>query len=116
MDSLDAKTLADLVLSQKFISHVGTEENHLPVTKPLNLRNIPNPFQENTTLEFFLSEGGQVHLSVFNFVGVEILSLEKEWLDQGFHTISLDLGNLQKGLYIGYLTSGSFSGSVIMAK
>lgn len=116
MDSLDAKTLADLVLFQKFISHVGTEENNQPVTKLLNLRNFPNPFQETSTLEFFLSEGGQVHLSVFNVLGEKILSLEKEWLDQGFHTISLKLGNLQKGFYIGYLISGNFSGSVIMVK
>lgn len=116
MDSLEAKSLADLVINRKFISHVGIEDQKHPENKSLLLRSFPNPFQDKTTISFYLAERGPVRLMVFNVAGEKILSCDKGWMDAGLHSISIDTESFHRGMYIVNMVSGKFSGSVTILR
>lgn len=66
--------------------------------KDLLLRNYPNPFLRNTTIEFE-SPGGHVRLSIFNAMGSELQVLVNKRLDSGIHQIAFDGSQLPAGNY-----------------
>jgi hypothetical protein len=116
IDSLEAKNLAELIVKQKFISHVGTEERQASLKKSLVIRSFPNPFQDKVSLEVNLPQRDHVSLTVFDILGNEIRSLSKALMGPGLHTISLDLSGCPKGVYTCRLVSGKLMGSGIIIK
>jgi|WetSurMetagenome_2_1015567.scaffolds.fasta_scaffold142188_1 hypothetical protein len=71
-------------------------------------QNYPNPFNPKTTLRFSLPESGNVKLTLFNSIGQEIKTIVKEYKESGMHTINFDASELNSGMYIYKLESGSF--------
>ena len=54
-------------------------------------QNYPNPFNPSTTIEYKLSERGQVNLTIYNAVGQQVRALlQNENQMQGTHTIRWD--------------------------
>ncbi len=56
-------------------------------SKNITLKFYPNPFEKNTTFEFYLQNKSYVELSVFNFQGKKIKNLIEKTLNSGNHTI-----------------------------
>jgi len=116
IDTLDARNLATLVVSRKFISHTGVADDPPSGSKSLFLQSVPNPVQNKAMLHFYLPRRNQVHLSVYSAQGREILSADKGWHEAGPRALFLDLSGFQRGSYIAHLTSGNLSGSVVLIK
>ena len=72
-------------------------------------QNYPNPFNPTTTIKFSLPEAGNVKLILFNILGQEVKTLVNESKESGVHTINFDASELNSGIYIYKLESGSFT-------
>jgi len=71
-------------------------------------QNYPNPFNPTTTIRFNLPETGNAKLTLYNVLGQEIRTLINEYKESGVYTINLDASELNSGMYIYKLESGSF--------
>ncbi|HEX9252089.1 MAG TPA: T9SS type A sorting domain-containing protein, partial [Ignavibacteriaceae bacterium] len=71
-------------------------------------QNYPNPFNPITKIRFNLPEAGNVKLTLFNILGQELKTLVNEFKESGVYTINFDASNLNSGMYIYKLESGSF--------
>ena len=72
-------------------------------------QNYPNPFNPTTTIGFNLQEAGIVKLTLFNILGQELRTLVNEYKESGVHTINFDASDLNSGMYIYKIESGSFT-------
>ena len=71
-------------------------------------QNYPNPFNPKTTIRFSLPESGNIRLTLFNPIGQEVKTIVNEYKESGTHTINFDGSELNSGMYIYKLESGSF--------
>ena len=71
--------------------------------QPIRLEVYPNPAKSEVTLKFSAPGETDSRISVYNFLGKEVYSLEKKNLEEGIQTISLNLDSLPMGMYIGKL-------------
>ena len=71
-------------------------------------QNFPNPFNPSTLIKFNLPEAGMVKLSVYNILGQEIRTLVDEYKESGAYQYKFDAGDLNSGIYIYKIESGSF--------
>ena len=72
-------------------------------------QNYPNPFNPTTTIKFSLPEAANVKLTLFNILGQEVKTLVNESKESGVHTINFNASELNSGIYIYKLESGSFT-------
>ena len=72
-------------------------------------QNYPNPFNPTTTIQFQLPQAGLVKLTLYNLLGQEIKTLVNETKEAGTHTINFDASELNSGVYIYKIESGSFT-------
>ncbi len=89
---------------------VGIDEKHADEVTPQEikiLQNFPNPFKENTTIEFFLPKSADVEFSVYNVLGKKLLNLTDQASTSGWNTIEFDAGNLTSGVYLYELKTGN---------
>ena len=63
------------------------------------IRNYPNPFNPETTIEFQIPESGQVRLIIYNASGQEIAILVDGLMEAGTHQIHWQARNLPSGMY-----------------
>ena len=90
--------------------HGTPGEANDPIRLPAGeaMSSYPNPFNEATTISFFLFEGALCSLTIFDIRGAQIIKLLDEWRPSGFHQVIWD-GNNQKnnrvasGVYIAHL-------------
>ncbi len=71
-------------------------------------QNYPNPFNPTTRIEYELPVAGEVTLTVFNMLGMEVMQLDRGMKRAGVHHVSLDGSHLPSGIYFYQLRSGSF--------
>lgn len=71
-------------------------------------QNYPNPFNPTTTIQYILPQTGMVRLTLYNVLGEEIRTLVNEIKDAGTHTVNINADNLNSGIYIYRIESGSF--------
>ena len=67
-------------------------------------QNYPNPFSNNTTIEYTISESANVNLSVFDITGKLIQNVVSQKQMEG--TYKVNVSGLQKGLYFYQLKAG----------
>lgn len=79
------------------------------------VRNVPNPFNSRTNIEFQLAKAGTVKVRVFNLVGEEL------WVTQvqgkaGMNRVPFESGSLQEGVYLYKVESGkeNFTGRMAL--
>jgi len=92
------------------------------IDQPLSFgleQNYPNPFNPSTTINFSLSEAGQVRLSVFDVTGREVAILENgTFKTAGSYSVSFDASQLSSGMYFYQLktTAGVITRKMMLVK
>ncbi len=90
----------------------GTGLNvHVPaMDQPVNSRlfkNYPNPFSDQTTIKYFLSNPGDVLLQIFDDSNRLVTVLQNGWQEAGSHHVIFYAVDLPAGLYFCRLQTGS---------
>jgi Secretion system C-terminal sorting domain len=78
-------------------------------------QNYPNPFNPITTIYFYTPIKDFVELKVYNLNGVEIKTLIKEELENGYHKIDFDGSNLSSGVYFCKIHTNNFNKTIKMS-
>jgi hypothetical protein len=74
-------------------------------------QNYPNPFNPTTVIKYSIPNEGIVVLSIFNMLGQKVSVLVNENKSPGTYEATWDASKFSSGVYIYYLTSGSYSNS-----
>ena len=83
-----------------------TTPEKAPVKLTTTLTSYPNPFDENSTVSFFLEKPAEVLLAVYDINGKQVAILKRGRLDAGQYNTSLAASHLPKGIYTLKLTYG----------
>lgn len=70
-----------------------------PIGEQVTLAVFPNPFANQTTIQFELPESAVTSLRLFNLQGQLVTELDNGLLGAGFHQRQLDATNLPDGVY-----------------
>jgi len=65
---------------------------------------FPNPAADLTNIRFALNANADVALTMVDMLGKVVYATESNSYDAGNHTISVDVSNLEKGMYLSTLT------------
>lgn len=68
---------------------------------------MPNPFNNDTKLKFYLAKGSNVTYEVYDNVGRKVLSKTEGYKPQGLNTLTLDGSAMAKGVYFIRLQAGN---------
>ncbi|MFA5814181.1 MAG: T9SS type A sorting domain-containing protein [Bacteroidales bacterium] len=71
-------------------------------------QNYPNPFSQSTQINFELVAGSDVAFEVTDITGRKVMELNKGIMPAGKHSISLETGNLEAGIYFYTMRAGDF--------
>lgn len=69
----------------------------------------PNPFSDQTTIDYSLSSGAEVNISVYNSMGQEVTTLVNGFRTTGSHSVVWDASDAPVGLYTLVLKAGGIS-------
>jgi hypothetical protein len=76
--------------------------------------NYPNPFSDNTTIDFFLAEDSHVAIEIFNYSGKKVETLINRKMNAGNYSIPWNASGKPKGIYYVSMKTGSYSGVVTL--
>ncbi len=68
--------------------------------------NFPNPFSDETTLQYLLSTSSDVQIFVYDLLGQRLISMEMGMQEAGLHNAILRIEGLASGAYIYVLVAG----------
>ena len=76
------------------------------------LRNYPNPFNPETTIEYIIPKAGQISIVLFNTIGQQVRTIVDEFKTSGTYQVIWDGRNDQgekvnSGVYFYLMRSGS---------
>lgn len=87
-------------LSPEVITSVETEKNlNESFEHKINLKNYPNPFNDQTTVTFELTESKRVDLSLYNILGENVMKVERFSGKKGINNIQIDTSSFPSGIY-----------------
>ncbi len=93
------KVIPDAVISIDVLEFSPIGINDHALVKQLTLNNQPNPFDNNTRINYSLPFDGKVTLEICSILGGEIKTLVNEVQMQGNHTLMFDASGLIPGIY-----------------
>ncbi|MBX2821035.1 MAG: T9SS type A sorting domain-containing protein [Rhodothermaceae bacterium] len=70
--------------------------------------NYPNPFSDETTIQYVLPEASDVRLTVYDILGREVKRLIQDYQVSGSYAYSFDGNGLANGVYVYVLQAGQF--------
>ncbi len=91
---------------------VGIEDKAVQSDK-FRVQSFPNPFSDHTTIKFYLPEDSGIELKLFDLTGREVRSVVSGHWEKGEHTVILERGEFDNGIYI---LRGNAGEQVIMQK
>ena len=95
------------------------ESNELEANSSTSVKVYPNPFNDQTTIEFVVSTTGRVYLDIYDLAGVKVAALFENVAVKGsVHKVNFDSANLSGGMFFYVLnTSGeSHTGKMVLIK
>lgn len=76
----------------------------------------PNPFSEETTLEYVLNQEGHVTLVIYDLLGREVKKLIDKWQAPGAYLVNLPAEELAIGYYVTKLQQGDLQFSKVLIR
>lgn len=100
-----------------FKAWIGVVNSVNPDVAGLSLRAYPNPFVEQTTIEFVLPHGGRVEHALLNMTG-QLIRQQKDETEQssGMHQSQLNGSDLPAGTYLYRIQVGKESRTIQLLK
>lgn len=86
--------------------NIAGEPAPLPPTVQL-LQNYPNPWNGQTTIQYYLPHAGRVQLTLYNLRGERVAALVDARHHPGWHTATVQVPDLASGVYLYRLTTRS---------
>ncbi len=81
--------------------------NNEDKAQSFNLRNYPNPFNNHTSVLYYLPESKPVSLVLYDSYGRMIKQLVNQPQNEGSHSVSVQVNDLKTGIYYARLTAGN---------
>ena len=79
---------------------VSSVDGDIPQPREFSLaQNYPNPFNARTNIDFELTKGSMVNLSVYDITGAKVSILVNGKLDAGKHQVNWDANGVASGVY-----------------
>ena len=109
-----------LVAIPLYRENVSNADPSLPVPrKSISIVNYPNPFNPETTLSFFLPEGGKTCLEIYNLKGQKVRTIVDGYFSSGNHKLHFngldDAGRaLSSGIYLARISQKQSSRTLKM--
>ncbi|MEP0548849.1 MAG: T9SS type A sorting domain-containing protein [Rhodothermales bacterium] len=85
--------------------NTDAEEGGTPTSATLSAA-YPNPFADQTTLDYVLPAAQDIHVAVYDVLGREVAVLHEGVQTAGEHEATFDAAGLPSGLYVVRLTVG----------
>ena len=85
---------------------VTGNDSVIPENYELN-QYYPNPFNPTTQIQYELPRAGEIDLTLYNMLGMEVMKLDRGIKPAGIHQISFDGSHLPSGIYFYQLRSGN---------
>ena len=81
-----------------------------------SVQNFPNPFRDVTRIDINLLKASDVGIMVYNTLGQQVHRIDFGVLQNGPHRLTLNLGNLDEGVYFYTLNAGKsrYNGKMIV--
>jgi hypothetical protein len=99
---------ANIVTKPEALNSIGTNTPLLPSQFFLE-QNFPNPFNPVTKINYSIAKSGNVRLSIFNAIGVNVATIINEYKPAGNYSVQVNGGNMASGIYYYRLESGNYS-------
>jgi len=93
------------------LSEMGVSTVKTKISGPINFHLgeiYPNPFNSNTSFQFFMPQAGKIALHILDCKGALVSTLIDGFLTAGPHTASWKAGQFATGIYICNFQAGSF--------
>lgn len=81
------------------LPNVAIWEDDVDIISTFKLNAYPNPFNPTTTIQFYLPNNSDIVLSVYNLLGQKEVTLLENYLQNGYHEVSLNGSNISSGVY-----------------
>jgi hypothetical protein len=108
LDSLDAKNLAELVINEKFRSHVGIGPEVIKKNPVDNIRIHPNPCHDQATVTYQIYGKSLVTIELLSMMGKRVIIRQEGIKEKGSYTFQIPISQLTAGIYMLILRSGEF--------
>lgn len=105
--------LKNEALKKQLSTLIGVSEMGSPQRQMKLFQNLPNPFNRQTTIPFYIPESGPVRLTVTDLIGKEVLVLVDRTLPPGSYSCKVDAGLLSPGVF---LVSLNFNSQTVVKK
>ena len=80
------------------------------------MKAYPNPTTGNVDLSFFLAQGGQTHIALYNMTGQMVDILYNGKLDEGYNHLDFNLCNVPSGIYFCRIQNNNSTSNVKIIK
>lgn len=90
------------------------EETRMSKKNFILMKNYPNPFNPETTIEYQIPSDQMVTIRIYNSLGALVRILLQEERPAGTHRIRFTAENLESGVYFGRIAAGKHTGFVKM--
>ncbi|MCF7919807.1 MAG: T9SS type A sorting domain-containing protein [Candidatus Cloacimonetes bacterium] len=87
---------------------IATQKNELVQVLSM-IRNYPNPFNPETTIEFELQAAGEVLIDIYNIKGQKVCALTDDHYEAGKHFVAWNAAEQVSGLYFYKIRNGRFT-------
>ncbi|MBX7107202.1 MAG: T9SS type A sorting domain-containing protein [Chitinophagales bacterium] len=103
----------DSKLAVPDLGNVGIDG--LPELRSLQLfQNTPNPFDQNTAIEFYVPKAGKTVLEIYDLYGRLVKTVADKSLAAGYYTVNIPGPDFSNGIYLCKLTQNGMTKTIKM--
>ena len=94
-------------IARQYQAILGSDDGTLGMKgKDQLFQNSPNPFRQQTTMTFSLTDPSDVTIVIHDILGREVARLYEKACGSGFHALQWDSGSVGSGIYFATLLAG----------
>ena len=105
--------IIDALAALNYVKSLGGINDNL--VKPDNFilyQNYPNPFNPTTKIKYFVPQGSNVRINLYNILGSQINTLYDGFATAGDYELTLDASKLSSGVYFVRFSSGEYQKAI----